>query len=195
MVSVTPGPLWAGAKWSGPWRPEQAAGGRRELGSRPWREGGREGASGLPESWSTVGEGAEDSRSQDTGDGVPGSHAPPGKAGARGYRVGLVGAEGWGRGSLLPVFLDSQPHLSVPVALTIGPSSLSDPAGSFALSALTARVSRDVRSWVSLEASGAGVLELWCMQGEVAVVRGRAWVRQRWSSEMGLWGTGMWLWG
>lgn len=30
---------------------------------------------------------------------------------------------------------------------------------------------------------------------EVEVVRDRAWVRQQWSSEVGLGGTGMWLWG
>lgn len=129
---------------------------QEEAGSWGAAPGGREGGSGLPENWSTVGVGAADSRSQEAGDGDPGSHAPPGKAGAPGYRVGLVGAKGWGHGSVFPVFLDSQTHLSVPVALTIGPSSLSDPVGSFALSALTARVSRDVWSWVSLEASGAG---------------------------------------
>lgn len=41
-VSATPGPLWAGANWSGPWRPQQGAGGGREPRSRPWRKGGRE---------------------------------------------------------------------------------------------------------------------------------------------------------
>lgn len=30
-------------------------------------------------------------------------------------------------------------------------------------------------------------------QGEAAVVRGRAWVRQQWSSVMGMLWTGMWL--
>lgn len=32
-------------------------------------------------------------------------------------------------------------------------------------------------------------------QGEAAVVRGRAWVRHQWRSEMGMLGAGMWLWG
>lgn len=38
-VSATPDPLWVRDGGSGPWRPERAAGGGRELRSRPRREG------------------------------------------------------------------------------------------------------------------------------------------------------------